>query len=405
MNECGESIPYSKFGYKSLQEFLYSINDLIVQKNHAGELVIRVRASEKSAHIANLVKEQRSPSKKKKKRPKSAPGRTANYNFRPSLKRSTGSHFKSTTKLNIESPEKKYSSKPSPPPKKNSKPPFNYRVPLCTTNANIDVRGIPFVVVSDKNNEDKDQSDKENNREGYEVKPRRESTSEDEIEIPKIETLKITVNRSRRHVEVEKNSPLNPRVRFSVSTLEHDCDDCKCPEVNGYTLFGDDFFFEYAVKYLNSGAVGMCQSNMSVIEASKVFHWRHSWPEKIIILLGAVDIILGRDFEDIAYDFYNLINDVTTHVEKVVVCTIPPLLNINKNQLKNLLRVNTLIECIPEDMDREVKIIDLYEEFNTLPKLKLNISELYDVRKELPITFNEKGYKILSQIFDKRLKK
>lgn len=59
----GCDIPYKKFGYTSLEEFLQSIPTLITKKTDRG-FFINAKPSEKTSHIADMVAKQKRSKKK-----------------------------------------------------------------------------------------------------------------------------------------------------------------------------------------------------------------------------------------------------------------------------------------------------------------------------------------------------
>lgn len=62
----GCDVPFRKFGYKSLEEFLQSIPSLITKKTESG-FYIDARPNEKTTHISDMVNKQKNTSKKKAK--------------------------------------------------------------------------------------------------------------------------------------------------------------------------------------------------------------------------------------------------------------------------------------------------------------------------------------------------
>lgn len=59
----GEGIPYSKVGYKSLEEFITSIDCLITRRGPNGEMLVDAKASKDSAHLTNMINKQKTKKK------------------------------------------------------------------------------------------------------------------------------------------------------------------------------------------------------------------------------------------------------------------------------------------------------------------------------------------------------
>lgn len=60
----GERIPYSKLGFRNLEDFIKSDPSLLT-KSINGEIFVDARVSEKSSHISELVNKQKGVKKKK----------------------------------------------------------------------------------------------------------------------------------------------------------------------------------------------------------------------------------------------------------------------------------------------------------------------------------------------------
>lgn len=63
----GEDIPYKRFGYNKIEDFLKALPTLNVTKESNGQIYVDAAPTEKTAHIASLVNRQKSAPKKKSK--------------------------------------------------------------------------------------------------------------------------------------------------------------------------------------------------------------------------------------------------------------------------------------------------------------------------------------------------
>lgn len=61
----GEHIPYQKFGFRSLEQFLKESNEFILGTGYGGVLTLLPRPSKETAHIVSMVQRQKSSKKKK----------------------------------------------------------------------------------------------------------------------------------------------------------------------------------------------------------------------------------------------------------------------------------------------------------------------------------------------------
>jgi hypothetical protein len=62
----GREIPYRELGYKSLEQFVYSLPDVSVTVGHGGEKILKAIPNENTEHLATLISKQKSSSKKYK---------------------------------------------------------------------------------------------------------------------------------------------------------------------------------------------------------------------------------------------------------------------------------------------------------------------------------------------------
>ncbi|XP_044764017.1 tudor domain-containing protein 7A isoform X2 [Coccinella septempunctata] len=61
---CGQRIPYTRLGFRSVQDFISSIPTLTLTKTSAGEYFVDAKVSEKSVHITDMVSKQKNGKKK-----------------------------------------------------------------------------------------------------------------------------------------------------------------------------------------------------------------------------------------------------------------------------------------------------------------------------------------------------
>lgn len=61
----GEQIPYTKLGYKTLEEFVCSVDTLTTCKGPTGELLVDAVSSQQTKHITDMINKQKSSKKKR----------------------------------------------------------------------------------------------------------------------------------------------------------------------------------------------------------------------------------------------------------------------------------------------------------------------------------------------------
>ncbi|XP_045466417.1 tudor domain-containing protein 7 isoform X2 [Harmonia axyridis] len=80
---CGQRIPYSRLGFRTIQDFISSIPSLMLTKSSTGEYFVDAQASEKSIHITDMVSKQKNAKKKPISRPTLKPYRMHSNITRP----------------------------------------------------------------------------------------------------------------------------------------------------------------------------------------------------------------------------------------------------------------------------------------------------------------------------------
>lgn len=382
--ETGIRIPYTNFKHQTLESFLKTIEGVYLVKGSNGETTIKVK-TENARHIQELVREQKSSGRKRRSRGGRRPSGKENQSRRPSYNARKG-NFRSNLK-----PQSNFKSSPKVvvPPKIIEEPkhrqPFNQ---LTTTqNASQDVRGLPFVVVSNKEKEYSDISETET-----------ESESDDDGDVDVASSnhdvsLRITVSKNNRRL-VEEVSNLVRKENNSH------------PVIAGYTLLGDDYFYNYAKEYLrvktDGSSMGMCQENLTVEMALKNFRKETHLPKKIIVLLGGTDILNERGVENIITDYYKFINELLKVIDNIIVCTVPLFIDKTRNKqfYDDLSVMNELIKFFPEDIDMNIEVIDLYDHFAKGADLVgLDVNNFFSD----DFNFNSKGLALLDTILKEYL--
>lgn len=111
------------------------------------------------------------------------------------------------------------------------------------------------------------------------------------------------------------------------------------PCVGGKQLIGDDFFMQIARwKYFKKSAPeglnahGTVRSGLCIAEATQRFNNIKSMSEKLVICLGAVDVVSGRTADTMIADMRLLLEQLKNKfgyaTKNVTLCTIPPLPNL-----------------------------------------------------------------------------
>ncbi|XP_074099337.1 uncharacterized protein LOC141527659 [Cotesia typhae] len=126
------------------------------------------------------------------------------------------------------------------------------------------------------------------------------------------------------------------------------------PLMNGQQLIGDDFFLQLAIRNLRRPIwrkapctalhCGLCISGLTIRALTKKIRHIKSMSNKIIILIGAEDVYRGHSFDEMKWDFDDLINLLHSRYafsrDAIKLCTIPPLANLgvysNGNKLEAL---------------------------------------------------------------------
>ncbi|CAD6212888.1 GSCOCG00005563001-RA-CDS [Cotesia congregata] len=135
------------------------------------------------------------------------------------------------------------------------------------------------------------------------------------------------------------------------------------PLMNGQQLIGDDFFLQLAIRNLRRPIwrkapctalhCGLCISGMTIRALTNKIRRIKSMSNKIIILIGAEDVYKGHSFDEMKWDFDDMID--LLHVrfafsrDAIKLCTIPPLANLgvysNGNKLEALRCFNNYLRC------------------------------------------------------------
>lgn len=152
----GDYIPYRKLGYSGVEEFLRSINDILVCPGPNGEPIVKARPSEASAHIASLVNRQKTSQKKRPPIPNYCQSRKpANHSWKPP----PSSH------------------KPAPPSSQKPAPLSSHKPSSRSSRLSVTVNNVhekPSRLVTLRSNSAADE-----NRHKYEIPPRLQKLKDD----------------------------------------------------------------------------------------------------------------------------------------------------------------------------------------------------------------------------------
>lgn len=61
----GEQIPYVKLGYKTLEDFICSVENLVTCKGPMGEVLVDAVGSQQTKHITDMINRQKTTKKKR----------------------------------------------------------------------------------------------------------------------------------------------------------------------------------------------------------------------------------------------------------------------------------------------------------------------------------------------------
>lgn len=61
----GEQIPYIKLGYKSLEDFICTVDTLTTCRAPSGEILVDAVSSQQTKHITDMINKQKGNKKKK----------------------------------------------------------------------------------------------------------------------------------------------------------------------------------------------------------------------------------------------------------------------------------------------------------------------------------------------------
>lgn len=61
----GEQIPYVKLGYKTLEDFICSVDTLATSRAPTGELLVDAVSTQQTKHITDMINKQKSSKKKR----------------------------------------------------------------------------------------------------------------------------------------------------------------------------------------------------------------------------------------------------------------------------------------------------------------------------------------------------
>lgn len=125
------------------------------------------------------------------------------------------------------------------------------------------------------------------------------------------------------------------------------------PLMNGQQLIGDDFFLQLAIRNLRRPIwrkapcsalhCGLCISGLTIRGFMNILGGIKSLSNKIVILIGAEDIYRGRTFDELRWDFEDMVSLLHSRFafsrDAIRLCTIPPLANLGVYSDGNKLQV------------------------------------------------------------------
>ncbi|EFN70685.1 hypothetical protein EAG_03874 [Camponotus floridanus] len=159
------------------------------------------------------------------------------------------------------------------------------------------------------------------------------------------------------------------------------------PTASGQQLLGDDFFLQLAIRnlhlpiwrYKDNLALhcGLCISGQTISDCTRSLRNISTISNRVVILLGSVDVYNGATCEEMIYDMTELLQVLRSkfHLSNsaITICTIPPLANLSiyayKKQSLALFCFNNWIRSLADDASRRdasfesYPIIDLFESF------------------------------------------
>ncbi|XP_011635158.1 uncharacterized protein LOC105425879 isoform X1 [Pogonomyrmex barbatus] len=159
------------------------------------------------------------------------------------------------------------------------------------------------------------------------------------------------------------------------------------PIANGQQLLGDDFFLQLAIRnlhlpiwrYKDSLALhcGLCISGQSISDCTRALRNINTISNRVVILLGSVDIYNNATCDEMVYDMTELLQVLRSkfHLSNtaITICTLPPLANLSiyayKKQSLAFFSFNNWIRSLADDPSKRgpsfvnYPVIDLYEKF------------------------------------------
>ncbi|XP_014478649.1 PREDICTED: uncharacterized protein LOC106746506 [Dinoponera quadriceps] len=159
------------------------------------------------------------------------------------------------------------------------------------------------------------------------------------------------------------------------------------PVANGQQLIGDDFFLQLAIRNLHlpiwrykdslSLHCGLCVSGQTISDCVRALKNISTISNRVIILLGSVDIYSGATCDEMIDDMTELLQVLQSrfHLSNsaITICTIPPLANIAIHAYKNkslaLFCFNNWVRSLIDDTSikdssKRYRILDLFENFS-----------------------------------------
>ncbi|XP_012267561.2 uncharacterized protein LOC105692731 [Athalia rosae] len=393
----GERIPYTALGYKTLLDYITSIDCVDLKQNFVGDQVLSV-CDPKIAHIDSLVKKQKNPSNRgppKKKgfgRKNRSPVpyyKSSRYgkkspDHRPRYKESRNTaefgpnKFKNNTRMEY-AQSKWYSDRNCFRSKDYwTKEKKESRQINRLDNFNAGRPGMQYY--------DDDYNDNFGKKHSSRDSSKNNSWNSKSTSISNIE-IESTYNPAR-YRESEQNS--NWRFRIQVADGGSTMDVSLQPLVNGHQLIGDDFFLQLAKKNLGAETwraearsaikCGLCISGQTIDECRQRLEKTQYLSGSVVILLGAVDIFRGNSLDRMVTEMKRLLEVCRNrfNMSEIILCTIPPLANYSvkcdMRKLSVFYSFNNWIRLQGDFVSQyQYKIIDLFEIFTTA-----NHRTLYD---------------------------
>lgn len=316
----GEPIPYARLGFSSLQSLLDKIDGLKTKRTIYGEELLTVN-DPKIKHIAELIKKQKK------------------------------SYMKTTTKY------------------------YRQFVPYTKTYYNRNNSNT-------NHNDYNDRRYENNNNVWYD--DNRKYNQQENIHKYSNRTFNSLLSDSTRyskHSSYEENNENNNAVVIETGISKEEKIIFE-PIVLGHQLIGDDFFLQLAIRNLGLPVwrqlgdmalhCGLCISGQTIQDCIKRLNSIECITNRIVIMLGAVDVYNGATYENLIKDMERLLQLLERKFyfsrTAITICTIPPLANLSlhghNNKVRALYSFNDWIRSLAHTTNHSFGSNDSYYNYS-----------------------------------------